>query len=180
LTAIRQCCKNETETVDLSQFFGDKVKDGRLIGDWLSEELFCPTGDPRKDTRGIPKYNSELGFNFIKGELKEIKQYDNSRTSFSELCLDDNKLHYFLNGLLDKKLFKKKDGLEFHGKVRTDETGKIVSVRVEQGFGEPYDSEIIKAIMQIGHWAVVYRHGQIVDGESWVMFYIMKKLLKKS
>lgn len=179
LVEIKKFCEPNHEIVDLSQLFTNGQVNGKIYADWVTGEVFGYLGKAIDYWEGqyAEVYEAELGLEFLAGQLVGTKTYDNSRSKFTEYYHDYSKLHKFVNGRLHREQFKQVKDLEksqFHGILKTDSTGQILSVEVFQGFGEPYDTEIKKAIMLLGQWAVTYKHGKYVDKDYWISIFIRK------
>jgi hypothetical protein len=181
LTNIQSCCFNSKETADLVEFFGDKAIEGKVFADWINEELFSPTGKRLQYAHmGYASvFEKEIGFLVERGELIEVKNYDNSKSKFPEYYKDGQKLNQFINSRLSRDLFKDKDNFSILAKVKTDENGKILKVTMEIGLGEPYDTEIIKVLNELDEWVVIYRHGKMIEWGQLLTFEIDKRLMKK-
>jgi hypothetical protein len=181
LVAIKACCFNIEEEADLNSFFKNKVIDGRVFADWISDELVSPSGKMLHYTHmGYASvFEKEIGFKIERGELIEVKNYDNSKSKFPELSKNGLGLAKFINEHLDKDLFKEKNKGSILAMVRTNEDGKIISAKIETGLGDPFDAELIKAIYQIEEWAVIYRKGKMIEIDYPLTFEIDKKMMLK-
>lgn len=86
LTGIFSCCYYEDKIKsDLKQLFGKKFIDGKVKADWVTAKILSPQGKELYYVHSGYEslYEKEVIYEFVNGQLKGTKTFDNSKSKKS-------------------------------------------------------------------------------------------------
>lgn len=158
-------CNNHNIKADLNLIFPDKIKDGRINADWVSQILLVPEGKCL--------YYGNIGYSYIyeteyeltiqNGELVEKQEYDNSKSHVSIFSQKPDSLIKFIdqnirwNNLPDTI----KNPIRIILLLATTDTNKP-EIKILRGSGiKLYDDEAIRVASQIPDWDVYFQRGKV-------------------
>lgn len=158
LTAIYSCSDEDNLKADLKQLFKEKCIDGKVKADWVTGEILSGYG---KIFFHFYEefYEKEIDFKFLKGQLKDLTTYNNSKSRKSNYSDDTNLLKYIYSNIQWEKLPKKDESAKVYVQFSGNEDGIIDSVKIIKGLDEIFDNEALRVIKSIPDWDVFYRHG---------------------
>jgi hypothetical protein len=184
LTEIRNACyptdmkdvkvsyKAETDNIgneyaDLKLLFPDKFKDGKVAADWMNCNLLSPKGKLLHYFHdGFESiYEKEVEFKIENGLLLGIREMDNSKTKESVYSQDQKLLSNYIQTHIDySNLPRSKDKIRVLVMIlKTNEDGKIDSVRIIRGYNDVYNKEALRVVKSIPQWDVLFRHGEQIN-----------------
>ena len=164
LTGIYSCCYyRDSIKADLVTLFKEKVINGKVKADWITEKLFSPQGKriyyEHWGYGGINEY--ELEFYFEKGKLTGTHLYDNTKSRQSIYSQDPEKLYEFIYSNINWKILPKQDTVvEVEFIFSANENGLVDEVEILKGYNEIYDQEAVRVIKLIPEWDVYFSKGK--------------------
>ena len=164
LTGIYSCCSPAYSIkADLTSLFKEKVVNGKVKADWVT----------RKNVRGgkelilwveeTPIFKQEFEFEFLSGELLNIKTFDNSKSRKSIYSTDLKKLSEFIYSNIEwSKLPIQKELVRVTVQFSANTNGKVDEVEVvRKSDNEIFNQEAVRVIKSIPDWDVIYLKGQL-------------------
>ncbi len=165
LTGIYSCCYYEDKIkADLTELFGNKCINGTVKADWVTGKLIVPKGKLIYYIHmGYDSfYESELEFEFAKGQLIETKTYDNSKSRLSIYSKNEEKLKEFIYSNINWTDLPKTDKLvKVIISFAANEKGFVDDVKVMRGYDSIYDKEAVRVVKAIPEWDVFFRRGKL-------------------
>jgi hypothetical protein len=183
LTQIGTCCPDrDTIVADLKRMFGEKCADGKVHAYWVTATIYAPFGKmlfyEHTGYERIHEY--EHSFKIEAGQVVEVNTFDNTKTIVSDYYKDSKKLRTFLYSNVDAKLFKDvPNGKKIYIQITSGDNGKVGQVEIVKGMGEPYDSKIKDAVMQLPQWLTLYNHGQPTERKVVFPFIVDRGKLRR-
>ncbi len=148
---------------DLAALFGqDKLVDGRLRADWVTEELFTAEGECLYNFYiGYSAiYEKETALDIQKGKLVNYTIYDNSKTYKSKLTHQNEALVRFIASHINWAKTPPADKRVIFT-CRTGTTPKPIDIKIVRGCDdEAYNQEALRVINLISDWEVIYQRGE--------------------
>jgi len=160
-----------TEYADLQSIFQDRYADGRVFADWVNTKLISPKGKMLYYIHDgfLSIFEKELEFTIENGTLKQIQEFDNSKTRTSKYTQNPDLIKEFIkNNINYSNLPKTENTVKvIVGVLGANTEGKIDNVRILRGFNEAYDKEAERVVKSIPEWDVLYRHGEKILSHAW-------------
>lgn len=173
-------CSENPIKLDISKEFSTD----RIFANWVSFEILNPYGKQIKYVhQGYESiYEYERGFEFIKGKLIKINNYDNSKSRESDYSKDPKILHKFLYENIDWKLIEAQNLSDEKGVIARFMIGKDekpTKIQIVRGINQQIDSEAKRIIKEIPDWDVYYRRGKVEETQWTLPIFFDKEFYKK-
>jgi hypothetical protein len=164
LKAIYSCCYSEDGIkADLKSLAEVYYVNEKVKADWVTGYLIAPKGKLLYYVHDAYEslYETEIEFQFNKGQLIGTKTYDNSKSKQSVYSQNDEKLRQFIYSNIkweDLPTLNDKE-IKVFIQFSANENGIIDSVKVLKGYNTIFDNEAIRIVKAIPEWDVYYKHG---------------------
>lgn len=173
--------EGDSVDIDLSLVFPNReVKKTLIFADWYSYSLLHPYGDLiHYEHMGYASiYEFEREFILKAGVLKEIVEYDNSKSKESIYTQKPSVLYHFFYENIDWDKLGNSENVELrkvYTVIITDSIGKINDIRIVRGINELFDNEAKRVIKKIPEWTVYYQQGKPIK-KGWTIAIIFDKV----
>lgn len=165
--------EGDKSNIDLSVIFKKKVKNGEVFAAWVNENINNPYGKLLYyEHMGYNSlYEYERDFVIKKGILKEIVEYNNTKSRKSKYTENVELLREYIQANINYDNITNEPFEKARVYVQIQhvtEEGKIDSVKVLRGWDEERDKEAVRVVKSIPEWNVIYARGKQIQ-ISWVL-----------
>lgn len=178
LSNVYECHTGKKINKTIEKILGKKFENGLMKADWVRGDFWAGKNNVPEQTLYISIYKQEYKYDFTNGYLKNSKRIDYLPCKYFD---DEKKITEFVIQNLDLTRIPDLDdfSISLSAYLQSNETGKIINVKIESSSESRYEDVIKKALIELPCLPVYFNRGEFWDVGETVYLKINGEDVKK-